>query len=171
MDKNVSATLVLVFLVIALLLLVLGWRNRSKRQSYLPPLSEAPAGLAAAILERSGLYVATTLAGDRLDRVAVRGLGFRSRVTVAVHPAGVVLSIPGQADSFIEAASVVAVSRSTWTIDRVVEDGGLVCLEWTLGETAVESFFRVEDSQELIDALAPLVPHSFDSTAHPDKKA
>lgn len=171
MDRYVSATLVLAFLVVALLLLALGWRNRRKRQSFLPPLSSVPAELGTVILESSGLYVATTLSGERLERVAVRGLGFRSRVSLAVHASGVVLSIPGQADSFIEAGSIAAVSRSTWTIDRVVEDGGLVCLEWILGDTAVESFFRVDDSQELIEALNQLTQHSLDTTVHSEKKA
>jgi len=170
-DRYVSASLVLAFLVVVLLLLALGWRNRRKRQSFLPPLSSVPAELGVLILESSGLYVATTLAGDRLERVAVRGLGFRSRVTLAVHENGIVLSIPGQTDSFIDAASTTAVSRSTWTIDRVVEDGGLVCLEWTLGETAVESFFRVEDSQALTNALTQLTPPTLDNTVHSEKKA
>jgi dihydroorotase len=155
-----NARIALAFLAVALLLVALGWRNRRKRQSYLPALEPVPAELGAAILTGAGLYVATTLTGQRLERVTVGGLGFRSRVVIGVYSSGVVLAIPGQDDLFIPEAAIADVSRSTWTIDRVVEDGGLVCLGWTLGDTAVESFFRVEDSDSLLAALGTFGPFS-----------
>lgn len=171
MDRYLSASLVLAFLVVALLLLVLGWRNRRRRQSHLPALDSVPTVLGTSRGISSGLYVATTLAGERLERVAVRGLGFRSRVVVAVHDSGVVLSIPGQDDMFIPVAAISGVSRSTWTIDRVVEDGGLVCLEWNLGETPVESFFRVEDSEFLLSALTTISPRATETVPTTETKA
>ncbi|MGV8969388.1 MAG: hypothetical protein ACOH1J_02960 [Microbacteriaceae bacterium] len=164
MDRYVSATIVLAFLVFALSLLAVGWRSRIKRQSHLPALATVPDDLGHVIGVSSGLYVATTLSGQRLERVAVSGLGFRSRMRISVHTAGAVLEIPGQADSFIPSSALRAVSRSTWTIDRVVEDGGLVCVEWNLGTASVESFFRVEDSQQLIDFFSTIISaaHSTD---------
>ena len=46
--------------------------------------------------EFEGFYVSTTLDGQPLNRVAVRGLGFRARATIAVADAGVVAGPAGQ---------------------------------------------------------------------------
>jgi hypothetical protein len=170
-DRYISASIVLAFLVVALLLLVLGWRNRVKRQSHVPAMSTVPTVLGKKIGEISGLYVATTLAGFRLDRVAVRGLGFRSRVRVGLYSTGVVLTIPGQSDLFITSDTIIAATRSTWTIDRVVEDGGLVCLEWLLGDSRVESFFRVDDPVFFVAALKQIASSGQNHDVHQETKA
>ena len=122
-------------------------------------------------MSAEALYVATTLAGQPLNRVAVRGLGFRGRATVTVTTAGVILAIAGNPEAFIPSGSLRAVERATFTIDRVVESGGLVVIAWTLhgiAATNVDSFFRVTDPADLtplIDAIAELVP----ATATPGK--
>ncbi len=110
------------------------------------------------------LYVATTRAGAPLDRVAVHGLGVRARGEIAVHPEGAVIAIDGREPWFVERGDVRGAGRATWTIDRVVEEGGLVMLAWTLGGAEVDSYFRVTDASdvnataELLAALATLAP-------------
>jgi hypothetical protein len=157
-DRQLSAALVLAFLALVLLLMVLGWRARRRRQSAIGAPQHPPVDLGDALGVFSGLYVATTLAGQPLDRVAVRGLGFRAKTDLGVSTAGVVVPIAGQADTFIPAADIDSVGRATWTIDRVVEPDGLVLVAWRLGGTAVDSYFRVGDPDGLLAALAAIAP-------------
>jgi hypothetical protein len=77
----------------------------------------------------TGFYVATTRHGEALERLAIRGLGFRSRVDVTVTDRGVALDLVGQPRMFIPVAHRRRRPR-TVAIDRVVEPGGLVRLTW-----------------------------------------
>jgi hypothetical protein len=161
MDKQLSATLVLAFLALVLLLMAVGWMRRRGRQSAIGEPLHPPADLGSPLGEFEALYVATTVGGDPLDRVAVRGLGFRAKTRVSVSSAGVVVPIAGQADTFIPVADLRSVGRATWTIDRAVEPDGLVLVAWRLDGTAVDSYFRAADPSALLAALraiAPLTP-------------
>ena len=158
MDKQVSAIIVIAALVLFLALITLGWRSRKGRQSGIAAPQRVPAVLGVVAGTFPGFYVATTYAGDRLNRVAVHGLGFRAKTEVVVAETGVVVPIAGQPEIFIPAADIVSVARATWTIDRVVETDGLTMLAWNLGDTAVESYFRVDDSAAFLAALTVLAP-------------
>jgi len=157
-DRVTPTIVIVVFLLLVFTGLALGWRARRRRQAGLPALASPPAALGAALLSVDGFYVATTIAEAPTDRVAVRGLGFRSRAGITVVPEGVVLAIAGQPDAFIPKASVVGVGRATWTIDRVVGRDGLVVVTWTLGATAVDTYLKTEDPDALVGALATLAP-------------
>ena len=74
-----------------------GWRRRRRRDAGLQaPLGDIPAG-AEVLATAEGLYVATTVHDKPLDRLSIRPLAFRSRVTVTVTTAGVALDMPGAA--------------------------------------------------------------------------
>jgi hypothetical protein len=154
--------IVLAVLLVALVLMWLGWRARKRRQAAMGSPLAVPADLGSVNGTFEGLYVATTVADSPLDRIAVRGLGFRSRAEVSVAPEGVVLALRGQDPVFIPASDLRAVTRATWTIDRVVEDGGLVLVAWTLGTGPdardIDSYFRLPDSQPLISAITDILP-------------
>jgi hypothetical protein len=153
---------VILLALVLLLLMLLSWRNRKRRQSNLAAPATVPAQLGAVHGVFDGLYVATTIAGDRLNRVAVGGLGFRAQVTLTVADAGLVLALRGSDDVFIPVESLREVTRATWTIDRAVERGGLIQIGWSLGAdisaTDVDSFFRLDASTELLDALDTIFP-------------
>ena len=146
-NRAYAGTLVIAFMVLVLLLMYLGWRKRQRSQAGLPRPHAVPDS-AIEVLRVGGLYVATTLVDEPLNRVAVAGLGYRARATVAVTntPPGVVLALAGEADAFIPALDIQRVERSTWTIDRVVETNGLVKLTWLLGDTIVDSYVRVNEA-------------------------
>ena len=139
--------IVIVFLVVLLALMYLGWRKRQRSQAGLPRPQTVP-DAAIEVLRVDGFYVATTLVDEPLNRVAVAGLGYRARAAVAVTagPPGVVLSLAGEPDAFIPATDIQRIERSTWTIDRVVEKNGLVRLTWLLGDTIVDSYVRVTEA-------------------------
>lgn len=161
MDRLTPTLLIVGVVAAALALMLLGWRNRRRRQATVTPPTLAPDGLAAAALAVEGWYVATTLADQPLERIAVHGLGFRARATAEVHPEGLVLAVRGQHPILIAPAALRGAGRATWTIDRVVERDGLVLIGWLLGDTAVDSYLRIPepaDAAALVAAVQSLVP-------------
>ena len=160
-DDNASRTrlLISVFIgfVVIIALAAIGWTTRRRRQRALPVPEPLPADIGTIRGEFEGFYVSTTPDGQPLNRIAVRGLGFRSRVTIAVADKGVVLALPGN-NVFLPRDSLREVTRANYTIDRVVERGGLVLLAWTLGETKLDSYLRVEQTEDLVNALQGLLP-------------
>jgi hypothetical protein len=152
-------------IVAAVVLMGVGWRGRRRRQAGLGPLPAPPAELGAVLHSEDALYLATTRADAPLDRIALRGLGFRAEARVSVTASGVLLELVGEPPLFIAASRLRGVGVATWTVDRGVERDGLVFVRWELGDTAVDSYLRSADSSGLLAALDGLVPASPDSVS------
>ena len=162
MDRYALLGIVLAFLALMLCLAAFGWYLRVRKQRGIPSTVEAPTKLTGS-REFDGFYVSTTSATDPLDRIAVRGLGFRARTSVTVADEGIVIPIKGQSDVFIPLADLRKAGRATWTIDRGVEPDGLVVVDWTLGERELASYFRVDDPAGLLDAVTGLLKTGSDA--------
>lgn len=155
-----------VMVTVAVLLLTamyLGWRRRRNRDAHLSaPLGETPE-TAEVFATGQGFYVATTSHGAPLDRLAIKPLAYRSRVTVTVSAAGVGLDLPGAPRVLIPLAQLQAFGRATWAIDRVVEPGGLPFITWAVTEeVTADTYFRVQDGDlaGVLDALGRLLPRA-----------
>ena len=143
-----GALAVIVLVTLALIaVLVWAWWRRTRRDSGLePPVGEAPAG-ATTLSTHEALYVATTRHDDPLERLAIRGLGFRSRADLTVTSAGVALDLTGQPRFFLPTERIVEVAQATVAIDRVVERDGLVRISWRVdADTVVDSYIRPQDA-------------------------
>lgn len=161
MDRLLPTLIIAAVILGIFVLMIVGWRARTRRQAGLTRPVPAPTTLAPASLVADGWYVATTAADQPLERIAVHGLGFRARATASVHPEGLVLTVRGQEAILIEPAALRGAGRATWAIDRVVERDGLVLVGWMLGETPVDSYLRVPeaaDAAALVAALQALTP-------------
>jgi hypothetical protein len=160
-DDNATRTRLLIYVlsgfVVIIALASIGWARRRRRQRTIPRPASLPADIGTVRGEFDGFYVSTTPDGQPLNRIAVRGLGFRARATIAVADTGVVLALPGN-NIFIPRGDIREVTRSNYTIDRVVEPGGLVLLAWTLGDVKLDSYLRVENTDELVHSLSGLLP-------------
>lgn len=156
MDRTLLAAIVLVFLLLLLGLMVLGWQRRKRRQADIAAPQSAPDSLGTMLGSFVGKYVATTSAGDPLDRIAVHGLGFRGSVVLTVSDAGLLLERSGSRPLWIPRADLKDIRRATWTIDRVVEPDGMHLLEWSLGDTLVDTYLRMDDGTALDGALSSL---------------
>lgn len=166
MDKLPAGAVVIVFLLFLLWLMFRGWRILKRRSADLAVPKTEPASRGALGFTLSGLYVATTRQGEPLARVAVPGLAFRGRVHVTVYGGGILIAVTGEPEVFITRERIRSVGTSTWTIDRVVETGGMVRLDWSIESVknpeplAVESYLRLaspEDSTRLIEAVTALI--------------
>ncbi|MHA7223192.1 PH-like domain-containing protein [Arthrobacter sp. RHLT1-20] len=142
-------------------LLAVGWRNRLRRQSDVGPLPGVPAGLGAPLAAADGQYVASTTAGDWLDRIAVHNLGIRTNAELSVHPEGVLFDRSGAAPVFIPAARLTGVRQESGMAGKFVEKDGLLVVSWMLGARELDSGFRTrhaEDKTTLLNALQELIP-------------
>lgn len=154
MTKELFALLSAAFVAVVALLVVLGlWVKRRRQRDIQEPqgwIETLPTLVAEA------LYVATTRAGDPYDRIFAHGLGFRGRTQLAIDADGVQL-LADRREVRIPAASIRAVERATWTIDRVVERGGILVIAHTLG-AEVDTYIRViGDDAPVLEALSGLV--------------
>lgn len=149
--------------VLILGLLAWGWWFRARRDAGLhAPFGEFPEGTAEHDT-MPALYVATTRHGEPLERLAIRGLTFRSRVDVTVTDGGVALDLTGKPRVIIRAAAIVAVDQATVAIDRVVEKDGLVRIAWHLdADTIVDSYLRPQETsaRALAEAITKILPAS-----------
>ncbi|MGY3129022.1 hypothetical protein ACVWW9_002551 [Agrococcus sp. UYP33] len=155
MTKELFALLCAGFVALLAAFAVLGVLARRRRQRDI----EAPQPWIQAVptLVVEALYVATTRAGDPYDRIFAHGLGFRGRTQLAIDADGVQL-VADRTEVRIPADRIRAVERATWTIDRVVEPGGIIVIAHRLGAD-VDTYLRIiGDDREAFDALAGLAP-------------
>ncbi len=153
MTKELFALLCAALVALLAALAVVGVLARRRRQRDV----EAPQAWTDAVptLVVEALYVATTRAGDPYDRIFAHGLGFRGRTRLAIDADGVQL-VADRTEVRIPATRIRAVERATWTIDRVVEPGGIIVIAHELGAD-VDTYIRIiGDDREAFDALAAL---------------
>ncbi|THJ67066.1 hypothetical protein E8P82_06400 [Arthrobacter echini] len=164
-------------ILVVVALMALGWRNRLRRQADVPAPPDVPADLGPVLYEAEGQYVATTTAGDWLDRIAVHGLGFRGNAVVTVHADGVLMTRTGAPSVFIPRAELVSVQLASGMTGKFVEKEGLVVVTWNLGpartdrEHRVDTGFRTRHAAhkaQLVAAIAALLPT--DASPTPDDR-
>lgn len=139
-----------------------GWRNRQARQADLAPLPSVPevpaAGRARGV---EGVYVATTTAGDWMDRIAVHELGVRSNADLAVSDAGLIFRRQGAADVFIPADHLTGVRTDRGIAGKVTaEPSGLVVVSWSHDGRELDTGFRPRrkaDTATLTDSISTLI--------------
>lgn len=162
-----AALLVMVGVAVVLLaVLAYAWWRRTRRDArYSAPVGELPAD-AVETAVFSGLYVATTRHDEPLERLAISGLGFRSRVDVTVTSAGVALDLPGQPRIALTRDRLVDAAQATVAIDRVVERDGLARISWRIDDdTVVDTYLRPQEAsaKSLADAIRPLTSTGSDA--------
>jgi len=163
-----STTVIVVLVVVIFVGMWAAWRGRSRRDAGLVPVRELPAGLGTPTVSARVLYVATTKPGEPLQRLAIRGLGFRAQGTIAAYPTGVAIELDGAADVWARGSVIIAAEPAQVAIDKVVEKGGLFKLTWQISDQPVDSYFRVlepEKSAALYDAIDAMTSTSAESEA------
>ncbi|HEY4153620.1 MAG TPA: hypothetical protein VGM38_09895 [Pseudolysinimonas sp.] len=145
---------VVIPLAIVGVLMVVGWRALRRRQSDVVGLAPLPSDPGATVLTEDLLYVATTRAEQPLQRIAVKGLGFRARAVITVSTSGIRLDLAGGEPGFIPVAMLEGVGRASWTIDRAISNDGLVFVRWH----GLDSYVRSADPDALVAAIEHIIP-------------
>lgn len=162
MDETIfTVTLTTILVVLILLGIYFGRRNRIRRQQHLAVPTEVPAQL----LEREpiaaveGSYVTTVLGQQLLERVTAHRLGNPSQAQIEVHSAGVVLLRSGEPNFLIPAPHITGVTTVSGIAGKFVEKNGILAITWKLDDTEVTTGLRTEtisEHQQLRTALDTL---------------
>lgn len=158
--QTLTALTTVVLIVVALTMIWWGWRSRLRRQADVERLPAVPAQLTPATVVADGQYVATTTAGDWLDRIAVQGLGIRTNAELSIHAEGVLFDRSGAAPVFIPRSSLADSRQSNGMAGKFVEKDGLLVISWKLGNRELDTGFRsrhASDKKLLLEALQDLI--------------
>lgn len=136
---------VMVSLVLVIAVLVgVGYRNkRLDESSQIAPLI-SPSGCEGI----DCLYVSTVFMENPLKRLLAHGMGPRGKANVGFKDEGVSVCRRGEADFLIPKASIIGVGKSTATIDRAVEPGGLTSIIWMHDGHELVTNLRFQNKQE-----------------------
>ncbi|RSD08684.1 PH-like domain-containing protein [Amycolatopsis eburnea] len=141
----------LVLAIVAFFLLCLwgmyvGWRRKARAQSVqVPPFPEIPAEPGDVLLESTGVYVATTFAGEWQNRVVTRGAGLRTSASWRLHDGGVAVERGGAPGFWIPREAITGVRRDSKIAGKVMGTDALLVVTWRAGETEVDTGFRGDD--------------------------
>lgn len=130
-----------------------GWRRRSAAaaERFGPvPVGQAPDREPDA----RALCTGTTVAGSRVERVALPELFGRRRVEVWVEPGGLVLRGPGE--SALRLSGMVEAGLTGAHAGRAVGHERIAVVRWTLGEHQVDTglqFASAEEAREFVSRL------------------
>lgn len=175
MDKVIGTSIVVLLIALAVTSMIISWRKRVARDARfsvtLPQNVEVVQSESAR--EFSVLYVATALASNALQRVALPGLAFRADAHLLVSAQGVTIAPRGERPTFIPVQQILQVHRSQVTIDRVVEKDGLTAISWIAYDNQSSepieftSYFRIsipEIRTACEEALTECFPHPADTS-------
>lgn len=158
MDDKFLPTLVTIAIVLLIFLgMALSWRARRKRSAALAPEPVAVESLGSETAEVDAQYVATTVVEKPLERVLLPGLGFRGHAVLRMFEHGLVIEPRGEHPTTIAAERLRGAGVATYTIDRVVEQDGLIAVTWSpTGDAVVDSYFRIQDAGQRAATLATI---------------
>lgn len=150
MEKYVMAIITVVVFGALILLALNAWRKKIVLQeaTFTAP-REALEFFGDLLVQAKGFYVATTHAGNHLERIAAYGLGARGFAQVMVLSEGVLIVRNGERPLAIDRASLRLVSTNQVAIDKAVERGGLISIDWVQDSTDLSTHLRIPDPIEL----------------------
>ena len=147
MTKNLMALISAFVFLLLLSMAVRAWRNRvSQQQATFDKPLEALEYFGEVLESSKAVYVATTFAMNHLERIAAYGLGVRGVAQVLVFTEGILIVRNGENPLAIDRASLTNVSLGQTTIDKSVEPGGLLQIDWQQGSVELTTHLRVPDS-------------------------
>lgn len=146
MRLTISTLIIIAIVVIIFVVMWRAWRKRAVRDTAVLPETE----LTSTPFESFNriFYVATTVEGEPLERIAIPGLKYRGYCGIDVHSEGLVVTVAGESPVVIPAQQVTEVTTGQMRIDKVVERGGLLIVKWKGGERTLETSFRPRDPAE-----------------------
>ncbi len=160
-ETTFTVTLASVILVVMLLGIILGRRNRTKRQQYVPVPQDMPSALIdqQPLTVVHGTYVSTVLGQELLERITAHKLGNPAETQIEIHTNGVALLRAGEPNIFIATPDIIKVATVSGIAGKFVEKDGILAITWNLGGMEVTTGLRTEtiaQHQQLHTALEQL---------------
>jgi len=153
------------FVALCFLLMLRGWRNRQRRQAFLPAPVPSPATAPTVTGAVPGLFVGTTFAGRWLDRVAVHGLSDRATARLSLTDHGVKVDREGAEPLFMPYDDIDSAAPGDALAGKVMGEDGLLLVTWRLGGTPLTSGFRADEHAEHAVLAAAITTHLPATTA------
>lgn len=154
MQKYIVSALLLVAFISLIALVVRVWLARRSHQEAV--IAEPLLPFSGSSVAFEGSYVATTVAGEPLNRIMAHGLAHRGKASIEISNEGVSLLRQGERSFGIAKADIHSVSLERGTIDRAVENEGLVAIVWQSGPSQLETSLRIVDRTERIALFTAL---------------
>lgn len=172
MDFRLQTALVGVVVVLVILVpALIGWRRRRARDEARADLPGLPADIESrdSVAHVDGMYVATTVHGNTMDRIVGHGLGVRTMARVLVYEDGLLYDRHGAEPLWVAASRITDHGTGSGQVGKFVEPGGLVMVTWSYEGRSVDTGFRPREAggrSVLLDALRALTGPA-DETAPP----
>lgn len=126
------------------------WRSWHRRAALDLPVRELPADFAPDLVV-AGRYVGTAPATDWMQRIVASGLGAPGNAAAQIAAAGVHLARVGEDSIFIAADQITDVELGRGVAGQVAEKDGLVLWYWTAGEDDLQTGFRPDAAQDVVE--------------------
>ena len=152
-ERTVLTIGVVIFVGFIFLLMRRGWLRKVSNQSAIALPHVVPSDFVV-VSEIEGRYLASTLASDWLNRIAVHGLGVPARGCVQVGDSGLVIQRVGSEDIFIPKSEVIRVRADRAIAGRAFEKDGIAIITWKLGISFIDSGFRADSTEKHIELLS-----------------
>lgn len=156
-DRLLLTLVIVVFFLLCLWGMYVGWRRKARTQSVqVPPFPQIPDDPGEVLLESTGLYVSTTFAGNWQDRVVTRGAGLRTGAVWRLHEGGIAIERGGGPDFWIPRDAVTGVRRDTKIAGKVMGTDALLIITWRAGDVELDTGFRgdeLDDYPQWTEAL------------------
>lgn len=146
-----TKTSLVIYLVVMFGLLVglayAAWRRKQRMQEsqFSEPL-EALEFFGELLTSAKIQYVATTFAGNALERINAYGLGHRGFGQLLVFTEGALIVRNGERPIALDRTQLLSVSKTQTVIDKSVEPNGLLSINWLQDNVELASHLRLVDS-------------------------
>ena len=155
-QRDIVAALCIIFFVILVAVAIRSVKRRAQAQGPIA-LLDVDSLTGNEIAEASGFYVATTFADAPLSRLADKRLLHRGKARLSVLTDGLIIDRTGEPSISIQANDIQFVGRASATIDRGVENNGLLAITWNAGTVSLTTNLRLsheDDTPELLDLIS-----------------
>lgn len=154
----IFAAFVALVIGVAIRRMVVGWRRRGARQeqliSRLPALPDTLG--AATIAPTHGLYVGSTLASNRLERIVAGDFGYRAKAILTRYPQGILLQRSGAGPIWMPSESITEVRTECFVAGKAIPGRGkddraegVLAIRWRLPSgTEIDTGFRGDDRRD-----------------------
>lgn len=135
------------FILVAFAGMRAGWLRRQRRQQAISAPTAEPSSGADLPWQVEGLYVGAARAGDWLDRVAVHGLGVRSRAIAHIGPDGVWLERIGAPSAWLPTEELAGARLDRGLAGTVRGADSVIVVTWRSSDGPIDLGFRADSAE------------------------